>query len=108
MTPCSMRSIAAPVPATALRSSKVFGPVTADDEGPGKPAPDGYRAAAAKLGRPAGGCIVVEDSPVGIQAGRAAGMRVIGVATTFDARTLDADWVVNDLSSVRCAIASTR
>lgn len=82
--------------------------VTADDGGPGKPAPDGYRAAAARLGRPAGECVVVEDSPVGIRAGRAAGMRVIGVATGFDARTLDADWVVDDLDSVRCLASETR
>ena len=46
-----------------------------------KPAPDIYLAAAAKLGLPARNCIVFEDSPTGIAAARAAGMRVVGILT---------------------------
>jgi beta-phosphoglucomutase len=46
-----------------------------------KPSPDIYLLAAAKLGTPPGNCIVFEDSPVGITAARAAGMRVVGVRT---------------------------
>lgn len=86
-----MRHVRLPVPAVLI---------TADDGGPGKPAPDGYLSAAARLGCPAERCVVVEDSPVGIRAGRAAGMRVIGVATTFAAPRLEADWVVDDLTAV--------
>ena len=44
-----------------------------------KPSPDGYLRAADLLDIPADGCIVVEDTDVGIAAGRAAGMRTVGV-----------------------------
>lgn len=46
-----------------------------------KPAPDVYLRAAAELGVPPRRCVVFEDSPVGVQAARAAGMRVVGVLT---------------------------
>jgi pseudouridine-5'-monophosphatase len=42
-----------------------------------KPAPDIFLAAAAKLDIPPAACVVVEDSPAGVLAGLAAGMRVI-------------------------------
>ena len=45
----------------------------------GKPAPDMFLLAAAKLGVAPEDCIVVEDSPPGVQAGLAAGMKTIGV-----------------------------
>lgn len=44
----------------------------------GKPAPDLFLFAAAQLGLDAADCVVIEDSPAGIQAARAAGMRVLG------------------------------
>jgi len=44
----------------------------------GKPAPDVFLFAAAECGAAPQDCIVVEDSPAGVQAGLAAGMRVIG------------------------------
>ncbi len=43
----------------------------------GKPDPEGYLLAAHRLGVPASDCLVIEDSPVGSRAGRAAGMSVI-------------------------------
>ncbi|NHF72275.1 HAD family hydrolase [Paracoccus xiamenensis] len=43
----------------------------------GKPSPEGYRLAAARLGVPPEDCLVVEDSLVGAQAGLNAGMRVL-------------------------------
>lgn len=46
-----------------------------------KPAPDVYLTAAARLGVAPGNCIVFEDSPVGVAAARAAGMRVVGILT---------------------------
>jgi len=49
----------------------------------GKPAPEGYLRAAQRLGRRSDECVVLEDAPAGIDAGLAAGMRVIGVATTY-------------------------
>lgn len=46
----------------------------------GKPAPDLFLLAASTLGAPASGCVVVEDSPSGVTAGKAAGMCVLGYA----------------------------
>lgn len=47
-----------------------------------KPFPDIYREAAARLNIAPRNCIVFEDSPVGVEAARAAGMKVVGVETT--------------------------
>jgi len=47
----------------------------------GKPHPDPYLAAAAGLGVDPSGCVVFEDTTPGIEAGLAAGARVVGVAT---------------------------
>jgi sugar-phosphatase len=46
-----------------------------------KPAPDVYLRGAELMGVDPANCIVFEDSPVGIQAARAAGMRVVGLLT---------------------------
>lgn len=46
----------------------------------GKPAPDCFLLAAERLGVAPAACVVVEDAPVGVQAGVAAGMQVIGLA----------------------------
>lgn len=60
----------------------------------GKPAPDLFLFAAAALGVPASGCVVVEDSPSGVAAGKAAGMTVLGYAGLTPAGRLgDADAV---------------
>lgn len=53
--------------------------VTAERVGAGKPNPEGFLKAAAELGFEPGDCVVFEDSEVGVAAGRAAGMRVVGV-----------------------------
>src|SRR5689334_7305466 len=57
--------------------------VTADDVARGKPAPDPYLTPARKLGVAPGRCVVIEDAPAGVAAGRAAGARVIAVASTM-------------------------
>ncbi len=49
-----------------------------------KPFPDVYLKVAEKLGVPPASCIVFEDSLTGVQAAKAAGMRVVGVRTTLD------------------------
>ena len=54
---------------------------TADDVRWGKPHPEVYLRAAADLGVDPSACVVFEDAVVGVQAARAAGMRVIGVTT---------------------------
>ncbi len=51
-----------------------------DDVGRGKPAPDLFLHAAARMGFDPAGTAVVEDSPAGVRAGVAAGMRVLGYA----------------------------
>jgi sugar-phosphatase len=73
--------------------------VTGDDVARGKPAPDPYLAAAARLGVPAAECVVFEDSPAGVAAAQAAGVAaVVGV----NLRDPSADtWArVPDLTSV--------
>jgi HAD superfamily hydrolase (TIGR01509 family) len=56
--------------------------ITADQVVEGKPAPDPYLLAAERLGVDPADCLVLEDAPAGIAAGRAAGMTVWAVATT--------------------------
>ena len=56
--------------------------VTSDQVAHGKPAPDLYLLAAERLGVDPAGCLVIEDAPSGIAAGRAAGMTVWAVTTT--------------------------
>ncbi len=79
--------------------------VAADEVEAGKPHPEGYLAAAARLGVPAGECIVVEDSPAGSEAARAGGMRVIAVATSHAAAELaGADVVASSLAAIRVGV----
>ena len=56
--------------------------VTSDQVAHGKPAPDCYLLAAERLGVDPAACLVLEDAPSGIAAGRAAGMTVWAVTTT--------------------------
>ena len=51
---------------------------SATEVGRGKPAPDLFLHAAARMGFAPADCVVVEDSPAGVEAARAAGMRVLG------------------------------
>ena len=64
--------------------------VTAEDVTNGKPDPEPYLVAANRLGIPAAHCIVVEDSPAGIAAATAAGMRSLAVAFTHAHHELEA------------------
>jgi HAD superfamily hydrolase (TIGR01509 family) len=57
----------------------------------GKPAPDLFLHAARTLGAAPDRCVVVEDAPAGVQAGRAAGMTVLGYAGMTEARLLEAE-----------------
>lgn len=75
--------------------------VTADDPRvrAGKPAPDIFLLAAEELGAAPASCVVIEDAPSGVAAGRAAGMQVIAVpdANMDRARYADADLVLGSL-----------
>jgi sugar-phosphatase len=62
--------------------------VTADRVANGKPDPEGYRAAAAALGFDPAECLVLEDAPAGIAAGRAPGATVVGITTTHPGEEL--------------------
>ncbi|WP_242614242.1 HAD-IA family hydrolase [Actinomadura roseirufa] len=76
--------------------------VTADDVVHGKPDPSGYRLAADRLGVDPARCVVFEDAPAGIAAGRAAGATVVAVTTSHDPAELSgAHHIVRDLSFVR-------
>lgn len=74
--------------------------IAADDITRGKPDPEPFLLAAAKLGVDPARCVVFEDAPAGLTAGRAAGMTTVALATTHTAGELSADVVVKDLSAV--------
>ncbi len=65
--------------------------LSADDVQHGKPAPDLFLHAAARMGVEPARCVVVEDSPSGVRAGRAAGMTVLGYAGRTPAERLAAE-----------------
>jgi HAD superfamily hydrolase (TIGR01509 family) len=65
--------------------SRVF---SSQDVGRGKPAPDLFLYAAERMGVEPGRCVVVEDSPLGVQAAVAAGMDVLGFTAMTPAERL--------------------
>jgi sugar-phosphatase len=79
--------------------------ITADDIDRGKPEPDGYVAATERLSAPPERCLVVEDTPPGLAAGRAAGARTLGLLTTHELTELDATVLAADLSA--CFLCQT-
>jgi len=77
--------------------------VTSTDVQHGKPDPEPYRKGAQLLGMPAADCIVIEDAPAGIQAGKAAGARVLALRTTASDAELQragADWIAADCAEL--------
>jgi mannitol-1-/sugar-/sorbitol-6-phosphatase len=73
----------------------------------GKPDPEPYRRGAALLGFRADECIVVEDAPSGVGAGKAAGCRVLGVlGTHMDEELKEADWIVGSLEEMMVTVGS--
>ena len=78
--------------------------ITSNDIQHGKPNPEPYLKGAALLGFPAKDCIVVEDVPAGVRAGKSAGARVIAFTTTVQAPVLmeaKADWILRNCADVR-------
>ncbi|MBL1117780.1 HAD-IA family hydrolase [Streptomyces sp. 110] len=73
--------------------------VTAERVGASKPDPEGFLKGAAELGFAPADCVAFEDSEAGITAGRAAGMRVVGIGPRAGAHAPDAH--VRDLEQVR-------
>ncbi len=75
--------------------------ITADRVANGKPDPEPFLTAARELGVEPERCVVFEDAPAGVEAGKAAGMFVIALRTTHPEDTLaGADAIIEDLSEV--------
>lgn len=74
--------------------------VSADDVKRGKPDPEGVLLAARRLGAEPADCLVIEDTPAGIQAARAAGMRALGITTSYSCTELRSTHCIRDFTSV--------
>jgi beta-phosphoglucomutase-like phosphatase (HAD superfamily) len=88
---------------------RVAGRITSATEvAHGKPSPDVFLLAAERLDVPPEECLVIEDSLLGIQAARAAAMRVIGYAAMTDAdamRAAGATHVVLSMDEIPALLA---
>ncbi|MFJ7178887.1 HAD family hydrolase [Streptomyces massasporeus] len=78
--------------------------VAADDITRGKPDPEPYLLAARALGVDPAHCVVFEDAPAGLTAGRAAGMTTVALTTTHQAHDLRADLIVENLSALSALV----
>ncbi len=101
-TSCTVPLAAARIAAAALVPPNVL--VTADDVRNGKPAPDPYLEAAARLGVEPTRCLVVEDAPAGLASARTAGCHTLAVLTTTPVDQIEADAIVPDLAHVRFSV----
>ncbi len=72
--------------------------VSAENVQRGKPDPQVFLLAAEGVSVPPERCVVIEDAPAGLEAGKRAGMRTIGVRTSH--RNLEADIVVDTLDQL--------
>jgi mannitol-1-/sugar-/sorbitol-6-phosphatase len=88
VTSCTVPLATARLRAAGLAVPEVL--VTPERLSRGKPDPEGYLLAARELGAAPADCVVLEDAPAGVEAGRAAGMHVVGITTTHDPAELDA------------------
>lgn len=78
--------------------------ITSNDIQHGKPHPEPYLKGAALLGFSPEKCVVVEDVPAGVRAGKSAGARVIAFTTTVQRPALNdagADWIRRNCGDVR-------
>jgi sugar-phosphatase len=102
VTSCTRRLAEVRLRAAGLPLPKSF--VTSNDITHGKPHPEPYLKGASLLGFPAAECVVVEDAPAGVRAGKAAGAKVIALTTTVResaVRDAGADWVVGNCGDIR-------
>lgn len=101
VTSCSRPLALARIRAAGLPMPPVL--VTSSDIRRGKPDPEPYLKGAEILRLASADCVVVEDAPAGIRAGKAAGARVLALRTTMPEAELavaGATWIVGDLSDV--------
>ena len=78
--------------------------ITSNDIQHGKPNPEPYLRGASVLGFPAQECVVLEDVPAGVRAGKSAGARVIAFTTTVESSALGeagADWILKNCGDIR-------
>ncbi len=102
VTSCTRPLAKVRIAAAGLPQPKFF--VTSSDVTNGKPHPEPYLLGAKRLGSAAARCIVVEDAPAGVRAGKAAGMRVIGFGTITGERELreaGATWILRNCADIR-------
>lgn len=77
--------------------------ITSSDVKHGKPHPEPYMKAADALGFSSAECVVLEDAPAGIKAGKGAGSRVIAFPTTITVTELqkaDPDWIIENCAAM--------
>ena len=92
-----LRAAGLPIPAQIVTSTDIIH---------GKPNPEPYLKGTELLRLAPADCVVIEDAPAGIRAGKAAGSRVIALRTTERdnfLREAGADWIVETCASVRVA-----
>ncbi|MET1034955.1 MAG: HAD-IA family hydrolase [Arthrobacter sp.] len=96
-------SCTADLAAARMASAGVAAPplmVTAEQVDAGKPDPEGYLLGARRIGADIRRCLVIEDAPAGVEAGRASGAVTLAVSGTFGADALPATHVVDSLERV--------
>jgi sugar-phosphatase len=82
--------------------------ITADDVVNGKPDPEPYLAASKQMHIPPERCVVIEDSPAGIEAAHMAGMRAIAVAFTHPRQELvKAEAIAGQISHIQVTAGKT-
>jgi len=107
VTSCTCPLVEARIRAAGLKLPRNL--VTATDITRGKPDPEPYLKGAHLLKLASKDCLVVEDAPAGIRAGKAAGAAVIALRTTetdLELSAARADWIVDNLDSVRLTTPS--
>ena len=101
VTSCTRRLAEVRIAAAGLPKPRQM--VTSNDIKNGKPNPEPYLKGAQILGASGSECVVIEDAPAGIRAGKAAGTHVIALRTTApdeELRDAGADWIVNDCAEL--------
>jgi len=102
VTSCTRRLAAVRIKAAGLPVPAKM--ITAGDIDNGKPHPEPYLKGASVLGFSAADCIVLEDVPAGVRAGKAAGAKVVAFPSTVSCAVLQAagaDWVLGNCADVR-------
>src|SRR5260370_32152565 len=101
VTSCTRALAHVRITAAGLPEPKHLVPST--DVQHGKPNPEPYLKGAQILGISTADCIVIEDAPAGIRAGKAAGARVLALRTTASDAELHqsgADWIADDCAGL--------